>query len=90
MSTTHGTSAVAALESLHRHDRRTHCSLCLLPAVAARDQLILTHAATHNVRFAWEGHDEEIIADYEAKNIPPVPGAPFEWDMPARARTRQW
>jgi hypothetical protein len=56
----------------------------------ARDKLILTRAATHNVRFAWEGKDEEIIKEYEAKNIPPVPGQPFEWDMPDRARIRRW
>lgn len=63
--------------------------LCYL-FTEARDKLILSHAASHNVRFAWEGHDEEIIADYEAKNIPPVPGRPFEWDMPDQARTRRW
>ncbi|KAF1313806.1 hypothetical protein FI667_g16992, partial [Globisporangium splendens] len=56
----------------------------------ARDKLILTHTATHNIRFAWEGKDEEIIKEYESKNIPPVPGQPFEWDMPDRARIRRW
>lgn len=52
--------------------------------------MIQSHAPNHNVRFAWEGHDEEIIAEYEAKNLPPVPGRPFEWDMPERARARRW
>ncbi|KAJ0394026.1 hypothetical protein P43SY_010133 [Pythium insidiosum] len=57
---------------------------------AARDQLILQHVSTHNVRMAWEPKEEEILKDCEAKGIPPVPGAPFEWEMPDVARIRRW
>lgn len=46
--------------------------------------------STHNVRFEWEGHDEEILKEVEAKNIPPVPGRPYQWDMPAQSRVRRW
>lgn len=50
----------------------------------------MQHAATHNVRYEWEGHEEEILKDCEAKNIPPTLGRPFEWSMPESARIRRW
>lgn len=56
----------------------------------ARDQLILQHASTHNVRFEWEAHQEEIMAEAEAKDLPPACGRPFSWDMPSISRVRQW
>ncbi|RLN82508.1 hypothetical protein BBJ28_00014353 [Nothophytophthora sp. Chile5] len=56
----------------------------------ARDKLIMQHLSTHNVRFEWEGAaEEEIMAETEAKNLPPVPGRPFAWDMPAQSRVQR-
>ena len=59
-------------------------------AAAARDKLILQHQSTHNVRFEWEPFQEEILAECEAKNIPPVPGRPFQWAMPEISRIQRW
>ncbi|KAF4325314.1 hypothetical protein BBO99_00000417 [Phytophthora kernoviae] len=57
----------------------------------ARDKLILQHASTHNVRFHWEGDAEkEIMDDTEAKDLPPVPGRPFVWNLPAQSRVMRW
>ncbi|RLN89763.1 hypothetical protein BBJ28_00021426 [Nothophytophthora sp. Chile5] len=56
----------------------------------ARDKLIMQHLSTHNVRFEWEGAaEEEIMAETEAKNLPPVPGRPFAWDMPSQSRVQR-
>ncbi|TMW58239.1 hypothetical protein Poli38472_011827 [Pythium oligandrum] len=56
----------------------------------ARDKLIIQNMSTHNVRMAWEAQEEEILKECEAKGIPPVPGRPFEWDMPDVARVNRW
>lgn len=60
------------------------------PPPEARDKLILQQLATHNVRFEWEAHQDEILEEAEAKGIPAAPGRPFQWDMPAHSRVRRW
>ncbi|OQR96565.1 hypothetical protein THRCLA_07253 [Thraustotheca clavata] len=58
---------------------------------AARDELIEKLVEnTHLVRMEWEPFQDEIIAEYEKNGTPPVPGRPFPWDMPARARISRW
>lgn len=39
---------------------------------------------------AWENDQEAILKECEEKNIPPVPGRPYEWKMPDCARVRRW
>mmetsp|Transcript_17694 Transcript_17694/g.52625 ORF Transcript_17694/g.52625 Transcript_17694/m.52625 type:complete len:221 (+) Transcript_17694:269-931(+) len=42
------------------------------------------------VTYAWEKDADAILADCAAKGLPPTPGAPFKWNLPASARQAQW
>ncbi len=48
------------------------------------------HRPTQLVRYEWWDEQDDIIAKYEAKGIPPPPGRPQPLNVPERARVASW
>ncbi|CCI39414.1 unnamed protein product [Albugo candida] len=59
---------------------------------AAMNQLLQRQVETnpHNVHYEWEPFQEEIIRDFEEKNLPPIPGRPCQWHVPTSSRQEDW
>ena len=51
---------------------------------------IKKHDADQLVHFAWEKDADAILADTKAKGLPPIPGQPFKWKLPAAAKIAKW
>ena len=56
----------------------------------ALDASLKTHEADQLTHYAWEADADAILADTQAKGLPPIPGAPFKWKMPESAKRAQW
>ena len=56
----------------------------------AMNALIEQERSSHMIRYEWEPFADEIMAECDRKGIPPVPGRPFPWKIPERARQRLW
>nr|CCA15559.1 conserved hypothetical protein [Albugo laibachii Nc14] len=59
---------------------------------AAMNQLLKNQvdANPHNVHYEWEPFQDEIIRDFEEKNLPPIPGRPCQWQVPSSSRQENW
>lgn len=44
----------------------------------------------HNVRYAWQAEEEQIVKDCEAKGLPVPPGKRAKFAVPAMATQRRW
>ena len=51
---------------------------------------IKTQDADQLVHYAWEKDADAILADLQAKGLPPNPGKPFEWKHPESRNRAMW
>ena len=56
----------------------------------ALEAAIKEQDADQLITYAWEPDADEILADLQAKGLPPTPGAAYKWTLPESARQAQW
>jgi len=51
---------------------------------------LANHEPTQLMEFAWEKDSDRIVAEWEAKGLPPVPGETFGWKREAKKYIASW
>lgn len=56
----------------------------------ALEAAIKKEDADQLVHYSWEPQADAVLADLQAKGLPPTPGLPYKWTLPETARQAQW
>jgi len=56
----------------------------------AMNEALDTHKSTHMIRNEWEKDADKILASYESKDLPPVPGRSWKAQVPASVYEKRW